>query len=256
MIAFFLKKAFFDGWDHAFALIALNLAAIAAVALVLLGPVASGSFPVAIAGLASLALLLGVHAVASSSALKAAADFRSVRFSDYLDGLRRGFGRGLFFGLLLVLVAACVWIAVPFYLRMRGPIGTVALGVVFWCALGVALSIQWFPAVCAYLPGPLPGQLRKCFILMFDNSGFSLFLAFTNLAVLLLSLFTAFLAPGPAGIWLGTDVALRLRLRKYDWLEANPGADRRRIPWPELLAEDEELVGKRTLRNFIFPWKD
>jgi hypothetical protein len=70
------------------------------------------------------------------------------------------------------------------------------------------------------------------------------------------SLFLALLLPGPAGMLLLMDEALRLRLRKYDYLEANPRADRRKIPWKELLEEDVELTGTRTLRNFIFPWKE
>jgi hypothetical protein len=38
--------------------------------------------------------------------------------------------------------------------------------------------------------------------------------------------------------------------------KAHPDADRRHIPWEELLAEDREKTGTRSLRSFIFPWKD
>jgi len=67
---------------------------------------------------------------------------------------------------------------------------------------------------------------------------------------------TAGLLPGLAGLALGSDVALKLRLHKYDWLEAHPDANRRKIPWDDLLEEDRELVGKRTFRGMFFPWKD
>jgi len=43
---------------------------------------------------------------------------------------------------------------------------------------------------------------------------------------------------------------------KYDWLEANPGADRRKIPWDALLIDEREKTGTRSLKNLIFPWKD
>ena len=43
---------------------------------------------------------------------------------------------------------------------------------------------------------------------------------------------------------------------KYDWLEANPEANRKKIPWDALLMDDKERVGKRTLRGMIFPWKE
>ena len=47
---------------------------------------------------------------------------------------------------------------------------------------------------------------------------------------------------------------------KYDWLEKNPGLDaktaRKSIPWDDLLSDDEDIVGDRSLKSFIFPWKD
>jgi hypothetical protein len=73
---------------------------------------------------------------------------------------------------------------------------------------------------------------------------------------LVLSVFTAGLLPGLAGIALSADVALRLRLFKYDWLEANPEANRRKVPWDDLLEEDRELVGTRTFKGMFFPWKE
>jgi hypothetical protein len=88
---------------------------------------------------------------------------------------------------------------------------------------------------------------------------------------MLISLFLAFLAPGFAGVALAQNVALKLRLVKYDWLEARGDSVEagetagplrgifgrgRAVPWKELLAEEAELVGKRTLKGMIFPWKD
>ncbi|MDR1985520.1 MAG: hypothetical protein LBP88_00935, partial [Treponema sp.] len=59
-----------------------------------------------------------------------------------------------------------------------------------------------------------------------------------------------------AGILLYLDEALRLRLLKYDWLEVNSDATLRKIPWDALLIEEREKTGTRSLKNFIFPWKD
>ncbi|MDR2103555.1 MAG: hypothetical protein LBP42_05565, partial [Treponema sp.] len=71
-----------------------------------------------------------------------------------------------------------------------------------------------------------------------------------------MSVFLAFLFPGPAGILLYLDEAVRLRIFKYDWLEANPGENRRKVPWDALLIDDREKTGTRSLKSFIFPWKD
>jgi hypothetical protein len=73
---------------------------------------------------------------------------------------------------------------------------------------------------------------------------------------MVLSMFLGFLAPGPAGVLLFLDEGLRLRLLKYDWLEANPDANRRKVPWDALLIEEREKTGTRSFKNFIFPWKD
>ena len=92
-------------------------------------------------------------------------------------------------------------------------------------------------------------------LISIDNTGFSIFLILNNLVSLIISVFLAFMFPGPVGIVLYLDQALRLRLLKYDWLEANPEADRKKIPWDALLIEEREKTGTRSFRNFIFPWK-
>jgi hypothetical protein len=93
-------------------------------------------------------------------------------------------------------------------------------------------------------------------IIFFDNPGMAFFSLIHNTVVLIISALLAFLFPGPGGILLFLDEALRLRLLKYDWLEANPDSDCRKIPWDAILIEEREKTGTRSLKNFIFPWKD
>jgi hypothetical protein len=62
------------------------------------------------------------------------------------------------------------------------------------------------------------------------------------------------------------DQGLRLRLLKYDWLDARAeeqnssqyeqGWRKTKIPWDELLKEEKDNTGDRTWRSFIFPWKE
>jgi hypothetical protein len=86
------------------------------------------------------------------------------------------------------------------------------------------------------------------------------YLLVSNLIVMAISLLTAFLVPGPGGLALWMDEAVRLRLMKYDYLEENPpeaGTRKRaKIPWDALLIDDRERTGSRTIKNLIFPWKD
>jgi hypothetical protein len=111
-----------------------------------------------------------------------------------------------------------------------------------------------------YLPGrdrlgsgPLT-IIKKCFFIFFDNTLFCILVGAVSLAILALSLPLFMLLPGPAGLLLFLDEALRLRLLKYDWLEEHPG--HRKIPWDILIQDEREKTGNRSLKGLIFPWKD
>ncbi len=255
MTGFFIKKAFFDGWDHLWGLVALNLGSLALLSAFVLVPSAlgiPGGWLWAVLGF----LALAAYHLVCSAALREAAEYRNLSVRAFRDALREHGAAGLAFGAVLALLGVLFLTAVPFYLSRGGILAWFAAGTLFWCSLILLLALQWFPAVRALLPGPLRSSVRKCFLLLADNLGFSVFLFLYTLAGLVLSVFSAFLAPGIAGAALGTVDALRLLLKKYDWLEAHPGTDRRRIPWEDLLEEERELIGKRTLKGMIFPWKE
>jgi hypothetical protein len=133
-------------------------------------------------------------------------------------------------------------------------------GLIFWTLVLAVISFQFFFAIRARLDTKPLKIIKKCFIIFFDNPGFSIFSALYTLVTLILSIIFVFLLPGPGGLLLFLDEGLRLRLMKYDWLEATPPAPdsppRRPIPWDTLLIEERERTGSRTLRNIIFPWKD
>ncbi|MGA2547404.1 MAG: hypothetical protein ABSF43_12695 [Rectinemataceae bacterium] len=257
MIGFCVKKAFFDGWDNLFSLILLNLGFILALAIGFVLPSSLG-FPV----WASIAL--GVLSLAAGSvwwsttvfAMREVADFRSFHLRDVGANIKQALAPGLQVGALLVLGWFVISVGLPFYFSIGGLLGSLAAGVIFWCAVILLLALQYYIPLRARLGGGLRKNLRKSFVMFFDNPGFSIFLFFSCAATLVISFFLAFLLPGFAGIALSQDVALRLRLYKYDWLEANPKGNRRSIPWDELLVEDKELVGKRTLKGMFFPWKE
>ncbi len=257
MIGFFLKKAFFDGWDNLFSLVFLNIASIAIIGLGIVLPAALG----APAWLDLVALVLALFALGvwfstSVYAMVPVSDFGSFRARETPEALRAGLLPGLQMGA----VAAASWlllsIGLPFYLSRGGIASALAAGILFWCGLVLALALQYYLPMRARLGGGFRKNLRKSFIMFFDNPLFSIFLFLYSAGTVVVSVFLAFLMPGIAGIALGQDVAVKLRLYKYDWLEATPGANRRSPPWQELLAEDRELVGKRSLRGLIFPWKE
>ena len=64
---------------------------------------------------------------------------------------------------------------------------------------------------------------------------------------------------GMTGVIFTNVNALRICLYKYDWLEVNPGISleqRKNVPWEDLIAKDRKTLGPRTLKGFIFPWKE
>jgi hypothetical protein len=257
MIGFFIKKAFFDGWDHLFSLILLNVGFVLVLSLGMVLP-ASLSLP------DWAGMIIGVVALAAGTvwwsacvfSLKGVSDFGSFSFRDMLASIKEALAPGLQVGAVLALGWLVVSVGLPFYFSTGGIFGALAAGVIFWCAIILLLALQYYIPLRARLGGGLRKNLRKSFVMFFDNPGFSFFLFLYSAITLVLSFFVALLLPGFAGVALAQNVALRLRLYKYDWLEANPEAKRSAVPWEELLEEDRELVGKRTLKGMFFPWKE
>lgn len=257
MIGFLIKKNFFDVWDNLFKIAIVNIGFIASVAFPVFVPMLLA--PVPALGLA--VLLIGilwcfVYLAASAMSLKALSDYGSFGFPEFFANLKAYWPVGLAMGGFVCLGYLLCTVVIPFYLGMKSMFGLLLAAVIFWTIVTALLALQFFFAVRARLDTKIRKVIKKCFIIFFDNPAFCVFSLFHNIIVLALSTLVAFLFPGPAGILLFLDEGLRLRLLKYDWLEANPDANRRQIPWDALLIDERERTGTRSLRSFIFPWKD
>jgi hypothetical protein len=257
MIGFLIKKNFFDLWDNLFRIALINLGFIASVAIPVFIPSLLSSVP----ALGMAALFLGllwcfIDLSAASLSVKTISDYASFGFHDFFENLKIAWPSGLALGVFAFLCYLLVSFIIPFYLNLNSMVGLLLAAVIFWTLVVMALSFQFFFAVRARLDTKLSKIIKKCFLFFFDNPGFCIFSFLNNLVMLAISFFLALLFPGPAGILLFLDEAMRLRLLKYDWLEANPDADRRKIPWDALLIEEREKTGTRSLKGFIFPWKD
>jgi uncharacterized membrane protein YesL len=201
-------------------------------------------------------IICSVYLATAAHSLRSISDYGSFSFSDFFSKLRIAWPAGIVMGLFVFLIFMILTVVIPFYLSMESPLGLVLAALVFWVMIFALLSFQFYFTVCARLNTNLKKAFKKCMIISFDNSGFALFTLIYNLIAMIISIILAFMFPGPAGVLLFLDQGLRLRLLKYDWLEANPDANRRKIPWDVLLIEEREKTGTRSFRNFIFPWKD
>ena len=261
MIWFFIKKNFCDGWDNLLYLALFNLIIIGIVS----GAFFAVSFLIDISVIAAVAVsvifisLINIPLLALSDAALRLADFKSVSVKETFAGIAQTWKAGLLFGVIELVLIFIALVVLPFYFGMRNMIGFALGAVIFWIFVAAILSLQWFMPLQSYFGGSVIKNVKKSFILFFDNTGFSIFMFIYSCIVFFLSVFLAFMAPGITGLILGYNNALRLRMYKYDWLEKHPELPtkqaRRSIPWDELIAEDRETLGPRDIKSFIFPWK-
>lgn len=257
MIGFLLRKNFYDLWDNLFRVALLNIGFIASAGVFIALAYAFSAAPVlSMASLAVGALWCGVYLAASALALRKISDYGIFGFAEFFAALKEAWPAGLVFGAAVVVGSLLSAVVFPFYFALGNLLGLFAAALVFWTMAVAVLALQYYLPIRARLDTDIRKIVKKCFIVFFDNPLFSLFLAVNNAIAFAISIMLAFLLPGPAGILLFLDEALRLRLLKYDYLEAHPDADRRKIPWEELIVSDRETTGTRSLKSFIFPWKD
>ncbi|MGB4406653.1 MAG: hypothetical protein WBI82_07325 [Sphaerochaeta sp.] len=258
MIGFFIKKAFFDGWDNLIGIVVHNLGFLL-VMLAFMGSLSLGEVNMALS-IPAIVLSLGLFSFFfAGSAISTYAYSRYERggFEGFRRGIRESWRHALLFWALLLLESSLIFLVIPFYLSYGTIVGTVLSVVLFWVFAGLGMALMYFFPLFYQMRGDTPLKtLKKSFIILIDNLWFSLFQAVYQIITLALSLFLAGLAPGVTGMMLASSDATKLLMYKYDYLEENPEADKKHLPWDELLYEEQESVGHRSLRNMIFPWKD
>jgi uncharacterized membrane protein YesL len=200
-------------------------------------------------------LLLSVYTGVVSWLVSELADYRKPELREAVAWLKTSWPSSLLFAALNLLLAFLLSVAFPVYGQLKSFLGPLASSFLGWVLIFWVLAAQFFFPIQSRLDRSFPKMLKKCFLLFVDNPAFTLGLFLGSLLILALSFFTALLLPGIAAILLWQNAALKLRLYKYDHLEAHP-QDRKHIPWDALLVEDRERVGKRTLKGMIFPWKE
>lgn len=261
MTGFFFKKAFFDGWDNFFPLMLMNLGYVLLV-LAVLG-VISLVLPAwaYLLAFAALGLVFSVYTGGVSGMANRISRYSKENFKYFRQCVRRNLRHSVLHFLCIAVIVLGVSEIMPYYLQiLPNTFGVILAGLVFWVVFFLAVALQYYFPLANLMPDDSPRKtLKKCFIVMFGNPGFSIFLFFYGVIDFALSVVLAFMIPGLAGVNLAYDVALKILMFKIDYLDANPDLDareRRHIPWDDLLFDEKEKVGHRSLRNMIFPWKE
>lgn len=273
MFGFLVKKSFFDLWDSMIYIFLMNVLTL----VLFFGGVAVLSFLPPTVGV-FLIVALGI----GTSILVGAVSYLC---GELAFGRRPGFREiGTFFGLswkpsllysgIMGVIMMFIFIGYPFYLNM-GIVGVVILSLMFWFILITLLSLQFYFPLGKQLRNPPLKILRKSYIILLDNTLTAILMGVVSLIPLaglwfiptfgtsglwgiLLSLCGLFFLffPGIGGLLLFQQNGLKLIMKKYDYMETHPEVTKKELDWDELLQEERETLGHRTLKNLLFPWKD
>jgi hypothetical protein len=258
MLGFAIKKAFFDLWDNLFFSMTVNLL-----------------YTLATLGLFSLLFLISGAGVAgamafwpipflAASVLGGGVSFLArditvigtARAADTLRWLGESWKASLIFGGAWLIVGLGLYFGVGFYTNLN-PIAGFIFGVLMmWGAFFLAGLGLFYPGLNAQVEPKIGKLFRKAVLVFLANPLTSLVMALVLVVALVLSVVTLGFFPGIVGISLWLQVCFKFVLAKYEWIEANPEADKKHVPWRVILQEDMEKIGPRSFKSLIFPWKD
>jgi len=257
MVFFLIKKVFFDTWDNLIVIVLFNIGFAAIIAgtsyiAFLFEPAGFGYFTTVIIGVFIFNLYLGGVSGYTADLV----EHKSTELKSFPIYIKKLWKSTTVISAISIFQIAAIIVGFPFYFQIGGLPGLVGLVTLFWISVLWWMSVQYFFPVSCQIESSIKKQIKKSFILLLDNTFFSIFLGFYSIILLGISFFTALLIPGITTILLAHQAALKLRLYKYDYLEENPEAKRNKIPWTELLYEEKEKIGTRTIKGMIFPWKE
>ena len=272
MYGFLIKKSFCDAWDNLLSVIVTNLLCLfTGVGVLLLSATIFKSFSesssqnlqnlVVILIFALVCIIFSIFAFAYGELSAKIANFEGVHLLDFFREIPGVLKDALLFALMIVAIVIVSSFCIEYYFAPnRSMISYFVGALLIWMDVFLILSLQWFIPIRSLMHNNFKKCLKKCFIVFFDNTGFSVFMAFYNLVMIVLSVFFVGFVPSLAGILIADTNAMRLRLYKYDYLEEHPELktkkERKQIPWEELLYDDKETLGPRNFKSFFFPWRE
>jgi hypothetical protein len=274
MILFLIKKTFFDFWDNLSTIIMLNLGFLLILIgagymlwlFSLIGTSFLTNFPAILVLLLSYfffivpSVVFFIYMGTVSKIVKNIADFKKPELFDFLIYLKQTYKPSSIFAVIFTSYLFCYFIACNFYLNSKFIFGGFNIGIIifillFFLTISIITASQYFFPLQTYIDLYAKKNLRKMFLLFYDNIRFSVILLMLNILIGILSVLTFYVFFGFTVNLLLCMVAFKLRLYKYDYYDKHPNLKKRKIPWKELLSDDMDKLGKRTLKTMIFPWK-
>ncbi len=258
MIGFLIKKGFFDLWDNLLMVVLLNLGYIAPLLLIILsGSVGETSAVLSLVIQILAVLVFSLYSLGISAVTFGYSKYQKGGFRAFKEAFKYHIGHAFVHFMMCLIIAFMIMFVIPFYMALGNLFGIFMGMIIFWLVVGIVLAIQYYFPLCFHMEADGAFKtLKKCFIVVADNLGTTMFLLLRTIIDFVLTILTATLIPGLVGISLSRMDTMRLLMKKYDFLEANPDCTKRDINWEDLLYEERQLVGPRSLKGMIFPWKN
>lgn len=257
MIGLFTKKAFFDGWDNFLSMVIHNMLYLALLILTLTGISFLGENNLAFYIILLLfffffSILMG----GTAEVTKNYSNYISETWRPFFKGIKRNIKHSLVFFFLTIILIFLAFFTIPFYASISGILGILLSVIMFWVLVIILFSLPYYFPLMTLMPGDGPFKtLKKCFLVSSDNLGATLYLILHFVVDVVFSVLTVGLISGVTGIMLSNQDMMKLIMKKYDYLEENPDKTRKDINWDELLQEEKDTIGPRSLKSMIFPWK-
>jgi hypothetical protein len=256
MLLFLVKKTFFDMWDNLFPVFILNICMIILVALLLLVPTfvefTGITFFLYIVG--SL-VILNFYIGAVYKYTLGISDYETGSIKDFILSIIHSWKENLASSLLMIGSGAIILVGLPYYFLSQSYLFIVFGVILMWVCITIFAAGLYFFPVSFRLKKNILQSIRISIAFVLENVVFTGFVLLVFILLIPLSLLLLLMFPGPVGMILWINECFKIRLYKYDYLKENPGADKKKIPWKDLIRSDVEKVGERTLRGMIFPWK-
>lgn len=246
MYKLLLKKSFFDGWDHILILFLTNIVFAAAILLILY---TDSFFLVPV-----ILLFFSFHLLGMSGAAYNMTGDVGKWYEGYVKAIRKA-GHFFVFYFVLLLVFLMLGYAAPLYLS-TGDFFLYTIGFfLLFAGLVILIALMYYYPLCMMLENDKPFTiLKKCFIVLFDNFGFSIYCLMKNICDMAVSVLTMFLMPGIVGVTITQTNALRFIMLRYDWMEEKK-VGKHNVSADMYLAPVFEQYRERNLRTLFFPWK-
>jgi uncharacterized membrane protein YesL len=258
MFGFLIKKTFFDMWDNLLIIFVLNFGYILIFAgagylffIPGLNPNLQAMIPVII-----FSIIFWLYNGTINGMARDMVEYKKPTARDFLEHFKSSYKMSLLYGTLSGVLICILAFLFSFYMGIENFFGFAAFAFLFWGSVIWLLASQYVFPIYFGLDKKFFKILKKSFLIFFDNIIFTIGLLIGSLVTLAVSVPLFLMLPGIFTIQLWLNAGLKLRLYKYDYIEAKGAEARKQIPWDSLLVEEKEKVGKRTLKGMIFPWKE